>query len=73
MIGFLFRPTPWLSRLGLLVGGIGLIIPHQIGGWATWIDVAGAIVGGAFVLYERNATRRALPAPAVAPATKASP
>ena len=75
MIGFLFRPTPWLSRLGLIVGGIGLIIPHQIGGWATYIDVAGAVVGGAFVFYERTVTRRlALAAtPVAAGASKASP
>jgi TRAP transporter 4TM/12TM fusion protein len=74
MIGYLFRPTPWLSRIGLIVGGIGLLIPHQIAPWAAFIDVAGAIVGGAFVLYERTATRRAaaMPAPAVARVTKAS-
>ncbi|MGE5146176.1 MAG: TRAP transporter permease [Candidatus Eiseniibacteriota bacterium] len=58
MIGYLFRLTPWLPRIGLVVGGVGLLIPDTIAAWASWTDAAGAIIGGAAVLYERMAVKR---------------
>jgi TRAP-type uncharacterized transport system fused permease subunit len=66
MIGYLFRPLPFLSRTGLVVGGICLLIPDQIAAWASWTDAAGAVIGGAFVVYERMTVRRALAAPVAA-------
>ena len=58
MIGYMFRHTPLLSRVGMVVGGICLLIPDQIAAWASWTDAAGAIIGGAFVVYERTVSRR---------------
>ncbi|HEX7007916.1 MAG TPA: TRAP transporter fused permease subunit [Alphaproteobacteria bacterium] len=67
MIGFLFRNLPIPSRVGLVVGGLCLIIPDQIGTWAAWTNVAGVVIGGAFLAYERTAARRGhLAAPAAA-------
>ena len=51
--GFLYRPIPLLLRLALVVGGLGMMIP------GTLTDVAGLVVVGGVIFYQRVTARRA--------------
>ena len=50
--GFLYRKIPLVLRLALAVGGLGMMIP------GTLSDVAGLIVVGGILLFQRAAARR---------------
>ena len=58
MIGYLFRPMPWWTRAGLIVGGACLFVPDQIAPWAAWTDEIGAALTAIVVAYEFLARRR---------------
>ena len=58
MIGYFVRPMNMAVRVGFLFAGVLLITPSEIGVWAAWTDVVGAIAGGLLVSVEIMARRR---------------
>ncbi len=58
MIGFCIRPMNLAVRVGFLFAGVLLTIPSEIGVWAAWTDVVGAVAGGLLVSFEIMARRR---------------
>ena len=58
MIGFFTRPMTLPVRAGFLVAGILLTIPSELGAWAAWTDVAGAVTGVLLAWFEIMAKRR---------------
>jgi TRAP-type uncharacterized transport system fused permease subunit len=58
MIGYLTRPLALLPRVGLVLGGAGLLIPDEIGAWAAWTDLAGLALVAVILVYEYLSTRR---------------
>jgi TRAP-type uncharacterized transport system fused permease subunit len=63
MVGYLFRPLPWLLRIGFGLAGIGLLLPDQIAPWAAGSDLAGLILGITVVGYELLVRRRVASVP----------
>lgn len=59
MVGYLFRPIPWWTRIAFGLAGLGLLIPDQIADWAAGTDLAGAILGTLLLGYEFVLRRRA--------------
>ncbi len=58
MIGFFVRPMKLPARAGFLFAGVLLTIPSEIGAWAAWTDVIGAVAGGLLVWFDIMAKRR---------------
>jgi TRAP transporter 4TM/12TM fusion protein len=58
MIGFFVRPMNLAVRGGFLLSGVLLTIPSEIGIWAAWTDVGGAVAGGGLVWFEIMARRQ---------------
>ena len=61
MVGYLFGAIGVLERGLLLAGGFALLIPHEVGQWALWTDIAGAVVS-ALLVGRRYVTRGQLQA-----------
>ena len=58
MIGYAIRALDLPRRVGLLVGGFGLLLPPELGTWATFANVAGFVVCAAIVGQQAVALRR---------------
>jgi TRAP-type uncharacterized transport system fused permease subunit len=58
MIGYWLRPMPMPVRIATLAGGFMLLVPHEIGPWAVWTDLAGLALSIAVVTWEILGTRR---------------
>jgi hypothetical protein len=58
LIGYFVRPMKLPVRAGFLIAGILLTIPSEIGDWAAWTDVIGAVAGSLLVWFEIMAKRR---------------
>lgn len=49
VVGYSFLRLGWLERIGLVLGGFGLLLPHELGGWAWWCNGIGLILSGALL------------------------
>ena len=52
MTGFFTRVLSLPVRLGFVLAGIMLLMPHQVSGLMLWVNIAGAALGSALVIYE---------------------
>jgi hypothetical protein len=68
MVGFITRPLSLALRAGLLIGGLALLVPHEIAPWAFWANVAAAPLAVLLAAGEIVAARRARAAIAAGPA-----
>ncbi|MBM3609424.1 MAG: TRAP transporter large permease subunit, partial [Alphaproteobacteria bacterium] len=60
MVGYSFLPLGWPERIGLLTGGFGLLLPHELGAWAWWCNGLGLVLSLALLgLQWMRAKRRA--------------
>ena len=64
MIGFFVRPLGGFARLGFLAAGVLLVIPSELGPWASLTDAAGAVLAAALAGVEVMARRRGETPPA---------
>jgi TRAP transporter 4TM/12TM fusion protein len=73
VMGYSLRDLGWFDRLVHMVVGICLIVPVGAFAAARWMNIAGAVMAGALLAYERMMRRPAepRPAPAAAPAAAA--
>ncbi len=69
MTGYLIRRLPVPMRAALIVAGVLLLVPSEIGPWAVWTDPIGAVLGILLCGFEISAVRRARSVDAAAPAT----
>ena len=58
--GFLFRPLGWGRRAWVIAAGLCMMAPPLSGVSDTVLDIAGLLLGGAFVLGERAAAPRTI-------------
>jgi TRAP-type uncharacterized transport system fused permease subunit len=58
MIGYAIRTLDLPRRVALLAGGFGLLIPPELGTWATFVNIAGLVVCAAVVGQQVVAVRR---------------
>lgn len=61
-VGYVFNPVGILQRAVLVVAGLLLLIPPEIGLWALLVNVAGATLAAAVLAYEIVRRRRGVPA-----------
>lgn len=55
LTGFLFRSLTWPARVALTLAGFALLIPPTVNLWfAGFLNVAGLVLGGAFIVCERR-------------------
>jgi TRAP transporter 4TM/12TM fusion protein len=52
MTGFFTRVLSLPVRLGFVLTGVMLLMPHQVSGLMLWVNIAGAALGSALVIYE---------------------
>jgi TRAP-type uncharacterized transport system fused permease subunit len=52
MTGFFTRVLSLPARLGFVLAGVMLLMPHQVSGLMLWVNIAGAALGGALIIYE---------------------
>jgi TRAP transporter 4TM/12TM fusion protein len=62
MTGYFVRVLEPSMRLGFAVAGVFLMLPHQVSAAMLWVNIAGAALGIALVVYELKARRRLAPA-----------
>jgi TRAP transporter 4TM/12TM fusion protein len=58
MIGYLTRRLALWTRAAILLAGVGLLIPDEIGPWAAGSDLAGAVLAAVVLGWELLAARR---------------
>jgi len=58
MTGYFSRHMGWMARIGLLIAGSGLLLPHEIDPRFAWTNLAGLVLGGAFLAFEMTSARR---------------
>ena len=56
--GYFSRHMGWMTRIGLLIAGSGLLLPHEIDPRLAWMDLAGLVLGVALLAFEMTAARR---------------
>ena len=59
MIGYFSRRMTIIVRLGFMIAGILLLIPHELAPWAGWTDLVGAALGITVATIEIMAGREA--------------
>jgi len=70
VMGYSLRDLGWVDRLLHMLAGIGLIMPVGAFPEARWMNIVGAVLGAALVVWER-VSRRAPAAPEQAMASVA--
>ena len=50
--GFLYRNIPWVLRVILVIGGLGMMIP------GTWTDVIGLVLVAAVIAYQKLSAKK---------------
>ena len=73
MIGFFVRHMNVPVRAGFVFAGVLLTIPSEIGVWAAWTDVVGAVAGALLAWFEIMAKRRFETGSLVAAGTESRP